>query len=84
MRQKCVLLTFVEAVDLIDKDDSPSAAALPQPHISLLDRFTNVFDAAQHCRHGDEVGVKAAGHQPGDGGFADTRWPPQNTAVWLA
>ena len=87
MRQKRVLLAFVKAVNLVNKHDGSFAAVpttLAQPDIGLLDCFTNVFDAAQHRRHGDEMRIKAAGHQSGDGGFTHAGWPPQNTAVWLA
>jgi hypothetical protein len=83
MRQKRVLLAFVEAVHLVDKHDG-APPALGLPDAGLLHGFADVLDAAQHGGDGDEVRVKAAGHEPRDGGLAHTGRPPEDAAVRLA
>ena len=85
MRQKSILLTFIESVHLINKYDGPFTLvpAQPEPDIGLLHGLTNVFHTAEHCRHGDEVRIKTVSHQPCDGSFTDTRRSPQNATVRL-
>jgi len=54
MRQKRVLLAFVETVHLVDKDDGAFAGpvaeitALPLPDAGLLDRLADFLDAAEY------------------------------------
>jgi hypothetical protein len=83
MRQKRVLLAFVETVHLVDKHDG-AATALRLPDAGLLHRLADVLDAAQHRRDGDEVRVKTAGHEPRDGGLAHAGRAPEDAAVRLA
>jgi hypothetical protein len=83
MRQKGVLLAFVEAVHLVDKDDG-APPALRLPDAGLLHGLADVLDAAQHGRDGDEVRVKTAGHEPRDGGLAHAGRAPEDAAVRLA
>ena len=81
MRQKSILLAFVEAVHLVDKNDGSAALALPD--LGLFYRFADVFNTAQYGTHGNKLRRKGIGHQPCNGGFAGSRWPPQNTTVRL-
>ena len=84
MRQKGILLAFVESVYLIYKHDG---APLLQPVtrcFCLLHGLANILHAAQHSADGDELRVKRIGHQPRNGRLACARRAPQDAAVRLA
>ena len=82
MRQKGVLLAFVEAVHLVHKDQR-APPTLSLGHLRFFHSLTNVFDPAQHSADGDELRVKRIRHQAGDGGLAGARRPPQDATVRL-
>ena len=84
VRQKRVLLAFVEAVHLIHKHDGALRHQPTARRFGLLHSFTNVLDPAQHGTDGDELRIKRIGHQPGDGGFTHSRWAPQDATVRAA
>ena len=81
MGQKRVLLAFVEAVHLVDKQDR--AAPLLAGQLGSLDRLADVFHATEYRADGEELCVKSLGHQPRHGGLAGARRPPKNAAVGL-
>lgn len=81
MWQERVLLTLVEAVHLVHKHDG---ALLHQPiarGLGLLHRLANVLDPAQHGADADELRIERISHQARNGGFAHSRWAPQDAAV---
>ena len=84
MRQKRVLLAFVEAVHLVHKHQGAPPFQPVARSLRLLDRFADVLDATQHRADGDELRVKSVGHQPRNRGFSGARRPPQNAAMRLA
>jgi hypothetical protein len=51
--------------------------------LRLFNRFSYVFDAAQHRTDADELGVECIGHEPCNRCFANPWWAPQNTTVRL-
>ena len=71
-----VLLGFVEAVDLVHKEDGPL------PHEAVLLRLSHdaldLFDAAGHRAEIDEVGLRLAGDDPGQGGLSHPRRAPED------
>ncbi len=81
MRQNRVLLAFVEAVHLIHKHDGALRHQPTARRFGFLYGFSNVLDPAQHGTDGNELRIKRIGHQPGDGGFARARRPPEDAAV---
>ena len=84
MRQKSVLLAFVEAVHLVHKHDGALRVQACAGGFGFFYGFADVLDAAQDRADAQKLRVKRVGHQSGDGGFAHARRPPQNTAVRLA
>ena len=46
-----------------------------------LDRLADVLDAAEHRRHGDELGVEGVGHQARQRRLADAGRPPEDHRV---
>ena len=84
MRQKRVLLAFVETVHLVHKHDgAPRVEPIAHGH-RHLHRFADFFHAAQHRADRQKLCIKRIGHQTRDGGFAHTGRAPQNAAVRLA
>ena len=83
MGQKGVLLAFVEAVHLVDKDEGALGLQACAGMLGALDRLADVLDTAEHRADADELGLKPLCHQAGDGGFAHPRGPPEDAAVWL-
>ncbi len=67
----------------VDKQDRLTAALL-QREFSLLNRVTDFFDARQHRRDGDELGVEGMCHQARERGLAHTGRTPQDHRVRLA
>ena len=84
MRQERVLLAFVETMNFVYKHNGSLRLQPIQCGLCFIDRFSNVFDATQHRTDADKLRIKCIGHEPSNGGFADTRWAPQNATVWLA
>ena len=82
MRQECVLLRLVETVHLVDEDDGAPAAGAN--HLRALDRFADVFHAAEHGRDRDELGVETFGHQQRERGLAHPRRAPQDHRMQAA
>ena len=79
MRQEGVLLALVEAVDLVDEDDRRPARAARR--LRPLDRLADVLDAAEHRRHGDELGVEGVGHEARQRRLAGARRTPEDHRV---
>ncbi len=75
MRQECILLRFVKAMDFIHKQDGAASGRLVLT--GTRHRFANVFDPAKHGRDCDEVGIKAVGEQSRQCGFTHARRPPE-------
>jgi len=80
MRQKGVLLAFVEAVHLIDEHDGAAIELLAR-HLRPLDGLADVLDAGHHGGERDHFRVKRIGEQSCQGCFADARRPPENHRV---
>ena len=57
------------------------ARARSSRRLRPLDRLADVLDAAEHRRHGDELGVEGVGHQARQRRLADARRPPQDHRV---
>ena len=83
MRQECVLLAFVEAMHLIDKQDG-AALQIIAVDGRALDGFANFLDPRQHCRQRNKIGFECRCHQTRNGGFADPWRPPQDHRMRLA
>ena len=81
MRQKSVLLAFVEAVHLIDKDNRALRHQTAAGSFGFLHGFADVLDAPQHGADGEKLCIKRIGHQAGNGGFAHAGRPPKNATV---
>ena len=79
VRQEGVLLALVEAMHLVDEDDGRPARGARR--LRPLDRLADVLDAAEHRRHGDELGVERVGHQARQRRLADARRAPQDHRV---
>ena len=84
MGQECILLTLVEPVHLIDKDDGALRLQALKRLICFFDSLANVFDAAQHRADANKLRIKRIGHESGNGGLAHARRAPQNTTVRLS
>ena len=80
VRQKCILLTFAEAVHFIDKHQRRTASGA---HFSLggLHGIANILDAAQNGGNCNEWQIESVRHQPGERRLADAGRPPQNHGV---
>ena len=76
MRQKRILLGFVEAMDFIDEDDRPRAVLLGALGIGhdLLD----FLDAGEHGGELDELSLGEAGDDLRQGSLARPRRSPEN------
>lgn len=79
MRQKGILLTFVEAVNFVHEEDSPAPGIAVLPR--ALDRFADLFHAGRNCRDAFNVRVRIAGDHFGKRGFACAGWPPEDHRV---
>ena len=84
MRQKSILLAFVEAVHLVDKHNGALGGQRITLGQRLVHRFTDFFNTTEHRADGQELRIKGVSHQTCDGGFAHPWRPPQNAAVGLA
>jgi hypothetical protein len=75
--QQRILLGFVEAVDLVDKEDG-AASVLTAQVLGGGDGLANVFDPGQHGINGNEVGAGGVGDNLGQGGFTGARRTKKN------
>ena len=75
MRQKSILLSFIEAVDLINKDHR--ATALRAVGARLIDGRPNFLHPTEHRRHRNEMRLDPPRDQLRDGGFACSGRAPQ-------
>ena len=80
MRQKRVLLRFVEAVYFIDEHDG-AATKLIVRQLCPFDGFANILNACHHRGQANHFGVERVGQQACQRGFADARWPPKDHGV---
>ena len=84
MRQKRILLAFVEAVNLVDKHNGAFGVQRIASGQGLVHCLTDFFHTTEHRTDGQKLRIKSVSHQPCDGGFAHPRWTPQNATVGLA
>jgi hypothetical protein len=77
MWQQSVLLGFVEAMQLIDKQQGAFAIPLTLG-AGFCDHAANLIDPSQDGAEGDEVGPGLGGDYPGQRGFAGARGAPEN------
>ena len=76
MRQQGVLLGLVEAMDLVEEEETPRAVQ-GQPFLGLGDRRANLDDAGHDRRHAAEVGADLGREEPGEAGLAGPGRSPQ-------
>src|SRR5205085_5233171 len=75
-RQQCILLRFVEAVNLVYEED---CAPAPAPVLTRAsNRFAHVFDAGEDCGERDEFAVVALCEQSRERGLACARCAPED------
>ena len=65
VRQECVLLAFVEAVNLVDKHDGVLGLQAIARRLRQFHGFANFLDAAEHSTDGQKLRIKGIGHQAG-------------------
>jgi hypothetical protein len=75
--EESILLGLVEPVDFIDEQEGSFALKLPL-FFGFVDNFADLFDAGEHRREMNEMGLGFAGDDPCQGGFPATRGAPQN------
>ena len=82
MRQKRILLTFVEAMHFVDEQNGAAAdlTAMARP----LDRLADLFDARGDGGDTLDVGIAVARDNLRQRGFTCTRRPPKNHRVQMA
>src|SRR5581483_4593980 len=76
MRQECILLGFIEAVDLVDKNHGPGAI-LPRP-FGIGHHLLNLFDPGQHGGELDELRLGHVGDDLRQRGLAGSGRPPED------
>ena len=76
VREKCVLLGFVEAVDLVDEDDG--AGAILADAFSVGHDLFDLFDSDEDGGEFDELRFCHACDNFGERGFAGAGWAPEN------
>ena len=77
MRQESILLALVEAMNLVDEKHG-TAPALRACVARLVDRSTDVLDAAKHRRHRFEGITRTAGQQTRQRRLAGTGRSPED------
>ena len=75
--QQRILLSFIKAMHLINKQNGSSPKLSPQI-LGLGDRVSNIFNPSQHCVQGNEVGTGGIGNNPREGRFTRPRRPIEN------
>ena len=76
--QKCILLSLVKTVDLVDKENgSPSLMEKGIPACLLKD-FPHILHAGRDSRQGEEIAVQRLCNDVGEGGLAYARRTPEN------
>ena len=80
MRQKGVLLAFVEPVDFIDEQYGTSAG-IRADQSRAFDGVADVFHAGEYGGQGHEFGIEAICHQARQCRFPDAGRSPQNHGV---
>ena len=74
--QKSVLLRFIKAVDFVYKQQR--AAPHAPAYIGSGHNLFNLFDSACDRAKIDKFGFGMVGNHPGERGFANARWSPEN------
>jgi len=77
VRQHRVLLTLVEAVDLVDEQDGALAGGAAQL-ASLLDHATQIGDPGRDRGEGDESGLPAIRRDGGERRLPSAGWSPED------
>ena len=82
MRQKCILLAFIEAVYLIHKQNgaAPQITVLTRP----LDSFADLFYPGGHSGQAFDIRIRIVADHFRQGGFPGARRSPQNHGVELS
>ncbi len=78
MRQKTILLRLVEPVDFVDEQQRP-LPVLPTDFRRFKDLF-QIRHTSEYRTDLDEMQIGFPGQKAGDGGFSNTRRPPENQA----
>jgi hypothetical protein len=76
MRQKCILLRLVEAMDLVNEEYR--LASQLQTLLSGGNYFANASDSLGHGREWDELAVSVVGDEPADRGLPRAGRPPED------
>ena len=71
MGQKCILLRFIKAVNLIDKDQGRTSAWSETRCLSPINGFANLLNTAQNGRDRDEMHMEGIRQQARQRGFPD-------------
>lgn len=77
VREKGVLLSLVETVDLVDEQDGSSTVEFPLGP-RFLDDGSDLFEAGKNGGEGLEMRPGLPGHDPGQGGFPRPRGTPED------
>ena len=83
MRQKSVLLAFIESVNLVDEHNRRTRVQALLSQLRFFDCIPNVFHTTEHRANRYELGVKSLRHQTCQRRLAYTGRAPQNAAVRL-
>ncbi len=76
MWQKRILLTLIEAVDFIDKQDGATSGIAVLP--GALDGFADLFYARRHCGDAFHISLAVTTDNFGQRGFSCPWRPPQD------
>ena len=71
------MLSFVETMNFIDKEQC-SPPVVVSLLLSFGDDFANILNALQDGREGNEITAGGLSDDSGQGGFAGSRWPPED------
>ncbi len=77
VRQQGILLGFVKAMHLVDKQNGTPLLRLPK-RLGFFDRPPDIRHPGQHRVDGQELALGGIGNHHGQGGFARARRPVEN------
>src|SRR5690625_4561709 len=76
MRQKSILLRFIETMHLIYKENGPPILRLRS--LRLDNGLVDILDPAQYGRDGNKLRIKSICHHASQGGFTHSWGAPEN------
>jgi hypothetical protein len=76
VREECILLRFVEAMNFVDEDDG--ARAVLAGAVGIAHDLLDFLDAGEHSGKLDEVGLGDAGNDLGERSLAGARRTPED------